>query len=504
MAESSHNNSIETSVDPPSQPVAAADDAATNADNNDGAAPVEEAVLRATEICNQLMAVVLRREEFPARQRETIVDLAEEFLAQLGDDIHDMVTDQTYGPAYNGLNSDRDSVAEITTALDFYPDTLTRRKDTDWNHLQNEWVDVTDEEAGDYPIMCLALLIDPDSVEAAGGKHVCNTQAVAFIDLFARLAIENGSFDDAERGGLLITSNTDDGSMSDCVLKQLVYHSYPSYGDEHNRLVDERFLKELMELQRLGLFMKEDIERFQLIHTVVSFRRLDEDRARFLLEWDPAQLVQVNDEEFTPLGCAAFETLSAFQWALASGLRYYPRRVGLQLLFQHNPVLGGTPFQTACLIFGKEEVMRVIEETIAQQYPHRIPLKIMDAVIAAAINSRIHLDCVYFLLRRHPEMITVDTTNTNSIRTSNRRRDEDDDDDDDTIKKKCGGTDTPPDNSDAGGEEGMEAEAGRHHHQAGEAFCRPDPHNGGGGGGKDQDKEFAITSTNKRKRERGD
>ena len=497
MAESSHNNSIETSVDPPSQPVAAADDAATNADNNDGAAPVEEAVLRATEICNQLMAVVLRREEFPARQRETIVDLAEEFLAQLGDDIHDMVTDQTYGPAYNGLNSDRDSVAEITTALDFYPDTLTRRKDTDWNHLQNEWVDVTDEEAGDYPIMCLALLIDPDSVEAAGGKHVCNTQAVAFIDLFARLAIENGSFDDAERGGLLITSNTDDGSMSDCVLKQLVYHSYPSYGDEHNRLVDARFLKELMELRRLGLFIKEDIERFELLHTVVSFRRLDAHRARFILNGDPAQLVQVNDQDFTPLGCAAFESVAAFQWTFQNGLRYYPRMAGIHLLFQKNVYLSGdTPFQTACRIFGKEETRRVIEETLAQQYPQRIPLNIMEALIAAAINNRIHLDCVYFLLRRHPEMITAQNTNTNSIRAhSSLRRDEDED----MIQKKCGGTDTPPDNG-GEGEEGMEVEAGRHHHQAGEAFCRPDPHNGGGGG-NDPDQEFAITSTNKRKRE---
>jgi len=57
-------------------------------------------------------------------------------------------------------------------------------------------------------------------------------------------------------------------------------------------------------------------------------------------------------------------------------------------------------------------VMNVMEETLLDCQQRRRsddddtgPYNIADALITAAIEEGVHLDCVYFLLRRHPGVL---------------------------------------------------------------------------------------------------
>merc|ERR1712032_44200 len=64
----------------------------------------------------------------------------------------------------------------------------------------------------------------------------------------------------------------------------------------------------------------------------------------------------------------------------------------------------------------------VVEEVLAR-YSLTIPINSTDALLLAAINERIHLDCVYFLLRRAPDalirMVVSTSTLTDNTTTTN-------------------------------------------------------------------------------------
>jgi hypothetical protein len=88
----------------------------------------------------------LQHSTAPVRTRNTIDILVEKFLQDLGDDIHDMLRDNLDSNNYRGLDSNRDKVAEVETAIRFFPDVLSRRK---------QRVSY-DEEEPLYPIQCLS------------------------------------------------------------------------------------------------------------------------------------------------------------------------------------------------------------------------------------------------------------------------------------------------------------------------------------------------------------
>ncbi|OEU12748.1 hypothetical protein FRACYDRAFT_270462 [Fragilariopsis cylindrus CCMP1102] len=83
-----------------------------------------------------------------------------------------------------------------------------------------------------------------------------------------------------------------------------------------------------------------------------------------------------------------------------------------------------TPFRMACMNSEHGKVMEVVEDTLAHCYAssdNTPPLNIEEALLSAAIDENIHLDCVYFLLRREPDIlrkllspssITTDSTKT--------------------------------------------------------------------------------------------
>lgn len=133
---------------------------------------------RRIESQSRIFSAVQQRDDFPVRQRTKIIELAHQFVNDLGADVKDMVTDQrTLADGYTGLDSDRDTQKEVETALRHYPKTLSER-----GGIENR-----------FPIQCLQLIAD-----TANNQWVCNPMAVSFVVLFAKLAIEFNSFADEE------------------------------------------------------------------------------------------------------------------------------------------------------------------------------------------------------------------------------------------------------------------------------------------------------------------
>jgi hypothetical protein len=83
-------------------------------------------------------------------------------------------------------------------------------------------------------------------------------------------------------------------------------------------------------------------------------------------------------------------------------MRYFPKKKGISLLFQED-IDNETPFQDACENFGHEQVMMVTSDTLNN--PGTPPVNTADELLSAAIDGSIHLDCVYFLVRREPDVL---------------------------------------------------------------------------------------------------
>ena len=350
-----------------------------------------------------------RQEEFPTRQRNKIDDLVEEFLTNLGNDIHDMLCDQNEGDDYCGLDSDRDTEAKVETAIRLFPEVLSRR-----GGEYNNW----------FPIECLLY----------NTNYHCNLKAVSFVHVLATLAIEFGSFQENERGGLLV----DDGDP----LQHLASSSHSSYGEEQNRSVGNSFLAKMMRLRETGLLRKEDIQEYDLVWRLCEEDYFAENRFRFLVEWDPKSLLQTNNREWFPLhNVASNSSFQGFRSVFDSGIRYFPSKRGISLLF-HKDYRDETPIQNSCKKFERNGVIDVVEETLAR-YSTATPINSTDALLLAAIDERIHLDVVYFVLRRQLDVLTrmlpprLANNNNNNNNNSNITGDQDstvvdnDDDDDD-------------------------------------------------------------------------
>jgi hypothetical protein len=100
---------------------------------------------------------------------------------------------------------------------------------------------------------------------------------------------------------------------------------------------------------------------------------------------------------------SAVASIQIFCVTFEAGIRYFPKMKGISLLF-HKDAIDETPFQDACTNYGREKVVKVIEDTLTY-YHSDTPLNIAYTLLSAAIDDGIHLDCVYFLLRRQPDVL---------------------------------------------------------------------------------------------------
>merc|ERR1711971_894691 len=157
------------------------------------------------------------------------------------------------------------------------------------------------------------------------------------------------------------------------------------------------------------------------------------------VELDPKSLLQTNDSGWFPLHYAASNSsFQGFRSVFDSGIRYFPSKRGISLLFQKD-YRGETPIQDSCKKFERNDVIDVVEETLAR-YSTATPINSKDALLLAAIDERIHLDGVYFVWRRQPDVLTRmlpprlannNNNNNNSNITGDQDSTVDDNDDDD-------------------------------------------------------------------------
>ena len=375
-------------------------------------------------IVDKLIPILQRKGEFSLRSRNKINELARQFLKNLGNDIHDMLCEtELIGENYHGLDSDRDTEAEIETALRFFPELLSRTKKATHGATHRF-----------YPIELL--------VHKYSGSDMwkCNLKAVSFVPLVVRLAIEFDLFEEHERGGLLIGDECDDNML------QLISSTTPMVASrEINELVDDAHLNVMVQLRQMGHFKKEDIYIHDLLMKLCVHDIFPRKRFQFLVEWYPIALIR--PDEF---GCVTLHrvalmcSIQAFQAVFEYGIRYYPKKKGISLLFMKN-VYGRTPIQIA---FRKtelrDEVMTVIEDTLTRYSSfldnNDISINTVEALVMAAIDENIHLDCVYFLLRRQPDVLVKllsstptpgEAVGSNNNNNSNNNKDDDDNDYDD-------------------------------------------------------------------------
>ena len=306
---------------------------------------------------------------------------------------------------YSGLDSDRDTEAEVETILRFFPEVLSRRKAQMWvssmfNDVRvdefGEWVDADD---GDYPIHSLTYI-------SGFRTYPYNLKAVSFIPTLVRLAIEFSCFAVEERGGLFC----DDSDGNNVLRLLLIAVTHPRLGEEHHQLFDDKSFQVWIQLRQQGHLKKEDIQDHQLLLSTISRNEYGdgfmEKRIRFLVEWDPTALLHLR---CLPLHKAAiYCSIQGFRLVFEYGIHYYPIKKGIIILFQINRN-GDTPIQFACKKFGRDKVMNVINDTLTRcrySSDNDAPkLNIVEALVMAAIDKSIHLDCVYFLLRREPDLL---------------------------------------------------------------------------------------------------
>jgi hypothetical protein len=353
----------------------------------------------------QLISVLQRNDEFFLQTRNKIDVLVEEFLDKTRDDIHNMLCDNSDPndeEGYLGLDSDRDTEAEVETAIRFFPEVLSRRKEISWDYTSDDLDDDGEEkilQAEDclYPIQLLGLTI------GSWPRLHCNWKTVSFIPLVARLAKEFRQFTEDDRGGLALRDSRDN------VLQNLVFSAdgemLDEYDDEHYEYVDDKYLQVLIQLRQMDLLKKEDIQRYNLLGRLCYQPYFAEKRFRLLMEWVPNALTHIGHWcEPLPLNYAAYSNcktpIQRFQIIFDAGIKYFPKQKGIHTLFR---ICGEAPFQVSCEQFGHEQVMKVIEDALIRYSD--TPINTVDALITAAIDKNVHLDGVYFLLRREPDVL---------------------------------------------------------------------------------------------------
>ena len=369
------------------------------------------------ERCLQLITVLKGKKEYPKRTRKKIKRLVDYFLNEVEFDVHDMFCDNN-GDAneYRGLDSSRDTEDEVEAIVRSFPEVLSRRKEFVWDGMDERWIENGNDMDRDYPIHYLTMLNDT----------MCNLRAISFVPLVVRLSVEFGWLDEDVRGGLLIESGRGDN-----ILQLLTHNDNPvqfladnvigeAQNREHHELLDSKILLVMKQLRQMGYLKKEDIQEYDLLNILctVSYQNIfAEKRFKFLAEWDPTLLVPCHPNGGLALlpiyRVAANGSIQAFQTVFEYGLLYYPTKKGISLLFTKG-LLNPTPFQIICKRHGSEKVMEVIEDTLNRytssssslNLDHATPhLNIVDALLSAAIDENVDLDCVYFLMRRHPDIL---------------------------------------------------------------------------------------------------
>merc|ERR1711907_552234 len=115
--------------------------------------------------------------------------------------------------------------------------------------------------------------------------------------------------------------------------------------------------------------------------------------------------MEINDRGWLPLQYAAvnYPTIRDFLLVFEAGIRCYPKTKGIKLLFENTLNCGGAAFAELCAAQGQEEASNAIESAL-NSFPGD-PYITTEALLSATVDEKISLDCVYFVLRREPDVL---------------------------------------------------------------------------------------------------
>ena len=307
------------------------------------------------------------------------------FLNQLKDDIHCMIcnSNEHFSENYTGLDCVQDTIEEVYNTISLFPDVLLEQTEL-------YWMDETDDEEYQqgqfYPISQLSFTIRNDWISGN------NDKVAMYIPVLVKIALQFGLFHEETKGGLLIQ----DVASGENVLQNIM-GSVISDGKE------DMYLNVLMELRNNGVVNIDDVRMYGLLQKCLSPYALKygEKRYLYLLEWDPNALSLHDHNGFIPLHYTA-RSKRRFELTFNAGIKYLSKDLGIHLLF-HKNILGETPYQIACWMWGRDVIMKIVKNSLT--FYSDTPFNNVIALVTAAVDDRIHLDCVYFLLRREPDIL---------------------------------------------------------------------------------------------------
>ncbi|OEU11202.1 hypothetical protein FRACYDRAFT_270936, partial [Fragilariopsis cylindrus CCMP1102] len=207
-----------------------------------------------------------------------------------------------------GLDSDRDTEQEVETAIRLFPEVLTTKKIIVWHDDYDELIESF------YPVQLLAF-----SHRGEPRSRRCNLKAISFIPLLVRLAKELDVFDimlgEQCGAGLLIQDNGGNNVLQHLMLSDPWNEPY---NIEHHETVDSKCSQVLVQLRRMGVFKKEDIQIHFLLSILCNVEMFFADkRFRFLIEWYPSLLIH---RRWHPLLYAA--SIRQFRSVFEAGIKY--------------------------------------------------------------------------------------------------------------------------------------------------------------------------------------
>jgi hypothetical protein len=91
------------------------------------------------------------------------------------------------------------------------------------------------------------------------------------------------------------------------ILQQGTKSSY-KLGVHHHVPIDIKCLQVLKQLRQMGHLKKDDIQRYGLVNKLCSQNYFAENRFRFLVEWDPNSLANLDDDKRLTLHYAAYHS----------------------------------------------------------------------------------------------------------------------------------------------------------------------------------------------------
>jgi hypothetical protein len=406
-----------------------------NINNNDDGGSGGKA-LTPKEQRHKTINVLNQHEELPILTRNKIDTLVDNFLETIKRQIHEMLVDNEIhlinpDNGYCGLDADRDTEDEVETAIRFFPEVLSRQGRT-WDNDDDDDDDDDDDEEGEVKYYPIQSMMHTNTLD--GGllfiRH--NLKSLPFIVLLGRLGIELDQFSEEEKGGLLAK----DVNGHNILMRLAIGFGRYTEDDlpDHQHLVNRLFVVVLQRLKDLNILEKGIVREYELHFLTYSNERgnhyacnlYSKDIFRIFIDWDPTILVCTTGiTETLPLHYVAeYNTIGMIRSVFEAGIKYYPKKRGISLMFRKNHrCIGRTPFDYACERFGTEEVMMVIESTLVDYYSENnnnkngsiISYNASDALLSAVIDENVHLDGIYFMLRRQPDILQKLLSSSSSL-----------------------------------------------------------------------------------------